>query len=224
MLTANLLWDIDGTLIEHAPAKRDRHAYAVTQVLGVPTTPIPPGIGKTDRQIVTEIIAAHTEPTHDVIETVLSHLDDITDTDLVIAPASPLPQVHETLTHMSDLGVPNLLLTGNTPRRAEAKVRSAGLAPYFTFDAGFYGRDHATRMDIVADAVARLDADVLERTIIIGDTVLDITAARSGGFKVIAVATGAISVDDLAAQEPDGLLPALDAVAFAQLVDHLVPD
>lgn len=218
-----LLWDIDGTLIEHAPAKRDRHAYAVKQVLGVPTTPIPPGIGKTDRQIVTEIIAAHTEPSHDVIEAVLAHLDDITDADLVLTPASPLPAVSETLADMSGRGAHNLLLTGNTPRRAAAKVRSAGLDSYFTFDAGFYGRDHATRMDIVADAVARLDEDVIERTIIIGDTPLDITAARSGGFKVIAVASGAISIDDLSAHEPDGLLPALDVVAFAQLVDELVP-
>lgn len=217
-----LLWDIDGTLIEHAPAKRDRHAYAAKRVLGVPTTPIPPGIGKTDRQIVTEIIAAHTEPGDEVIESVLAHLDDITDDDLVLSPASPLPAVAETLAHMAGLGARNLLLTGNTPRRAQAKVRSAGIDSYFDIEAGFYGRDHATRMDLVGEAVAKLDGDVLARTIIVGDTPLDITAARFGGLKVIAVATGAIGVGELAAHEPDGLLPELDAIAFAALVDRLV--
>lgn len=217
-----LLWDIDGTLIEHAPAKRDRHAYAVKRVIGEPTTPIPPGIGKTDRQIVIEIISAHTEPTVDVVDEVLSHLDDITDDDLTSSPASPLPGIAETLAHMSALGALNLLLTGNTPRRAEAKVRSAGLVSYFDIPSGFYGRDHATRMDLVSEAVTRLDDEVVARTIIVGDTPLDITAARSGGLKVIAVATGAISESDLARHEPDGLLPAMDARAFATLVDRIL--
>jgi phosphoglycolate phosphatase-like HAD superfamily hydrolase len=217
-----LLWDIDGTLIEHAPAKRDRHAHAVTQVLGIPTTPVPQGVGKTDRQIVTELLTAHTEPTHEVIGDVLAHLDDITDSDLLTSPASALPGVMDALAYMSGMGARHLLLTGNTPRRAEAKVRSAGLASYFDITAGFYGHAHATRMDLVAEAVDHLDSDALTNTIIIGDTPLDITAARSGGVKVIAVATGAVSEQELAEHNPDGLLPSIDAAVFAALVDHIL--
>ena len=217
-----LLWDIDGTLIEHAPAKRDRHAHAVTQVLGIPTTPVPQGVGKTDRQIVTELLTAHTEPTHEVIVDVLAHLDDITDSDLLTSPASALPGVIDALAYMSGMGARNLLLTGNTPRRAEAKVRSAGLASYFDIPSGFYGHTHATRMDLVAEAVDHLDSDALTNTIIIGDTPLDITAARSGGVKVIAVATGAVSEQELAEHNPDGLLPSIDAAVFAALVDQIL--
>lgn len=217
-----LLWDIDGTLIEHAPAKRDRHAYAVKKVLGVPTDPIPPGIGKTDRQIVIELLQVHTEPTPDVIAEVLDQLDDITDGDLVTSPVSALPGVAEALAHMSTTGARNLLLTGNTPRRAQAKVRSAGLDSFFDFPGGFYGHAHSTRMDLVGEAVARLPDGELERTIIIGDTPLDITAARSGGVKVIAVATGSISMDVLEAEQPDGLLPVIEVNEFAALVDRLL--
>ena len=222
MSTPILLWDIDGTLIEHAPAKRDRHAYAVKQVLGVPTNPVPQGVGKTDRQIVTELITVHTEPTDALITEVLDHLDDITDGDLVASPASALPGVTDALAHMSGIGARNLLLTGNTPRRAEAKVRTAGLDTYFDLPAGFYGHTHATRMDLVAEAVDRLDDDVLATTIIIGDTPLDITAARSGGLKVIAVATGAVDEQELARHNPDGLLSVIDAAVFAALVDRVL--
>jgi len=217
-----LLWDIDGTLIEHAPAKRDRHAYAVKQVLGVPTNPVPQGVGKTDRQIVTELIAVHTNPTDALIIDVLAHLDDITDGDLVTSPASALPGVMDALAHMSEAGARNLLLTGNTLRRAEAKVRTAGLDTYFDIPAGFYGHAHATRMELVAEAVGRLEDDALATTIIIGDTPLDITAARSGGLKVIAVATGAVDEQELAQHNPDGLLPVMDAPAFAALVDRVL--
>jgi phosphoglycolate phosphatase-like HAD superfamily hydrolase len=77
-------------------------------------------------------------------------------------------------------------------------------------------------MDLVAEAVDHLDSDALTNTIIIGDTPLDITAARSGGVKVIAVATGAVSEQKLAEHNPDGLLPSIDAAVFAALVDQIL--
>ena len=42
-----ILWDIDGTLVTHAPATRDRHAHAVGSVLGRPVDRLPAGVGKT---------------------------------------------------------------------------------------------------------------------------------------------------------------------------------
>jgi len=164
----------------------------------------------------------HTDPTPDVITEVLDQLDDITDGDLVTSPVTALSGVAEALAHMSTIGARNLLLTGNTPRRAQAKVRSAGLDSFFDFPGGFYGHAHATRMDLVGEAVARLANGERERTIIIGDTPLDITAARSGGLKVIAVATGSISIDALEAEQPDGLLPVIEVNEFAALVDRLL--
>lgn len=219
-----LLWDIDGTLIEHAPAKRDRHAHAVHLTLGVAADPIPPGIGKTDRQIITEIVSAHTEPDVDVVNAALDHLDVITHGDLETYPAIAIPGVHDVLAHLAEIGAENRLLTGNTPQRAKAKVDSAGLGNFFDIENGFYGRDHATRMDLVAEAVRTLDPQLLASTIIVGDTVLDITAARSGDLKVIAVATGAVSMTDLELHEPDVLLADYSGggVKFAHHINGLI--
>lgn len=224
MSSAVLLWDIDGTLIEHAPAKRDRHAHAVHLTLGVNADPIPPGIGKTDRQIVTEIVEKHAAPTADVVNAALDHLDVITHDDLSTFPAVAIPGVRDVLAYLAEIGVSNRLLTGNTPQRAKAKVDSAGLGGFFDIDGGFYGRAHATRMQLVAEAVRTLDPQLLASTIIVGDTVLDITAARSGDLKVIAVATGAVSITDLELHEPDVLLADYSGggVRFAHHINGLI--
>lgn len=96
--------------------------------------------------------------------------------------------------------------TGNVERGAFAKLRSAGLADRFAF--GGYGSDHEERprlLDIGAArgaarlGVARTDVEV----VVIGDTPLDVLAARAIGAKVIAVATGTASVGELHATGAD---------------------
>jgi phosphoglycolate phosphatase len=225
-VTANefpiLLWDIDGTLITHAPAQRDRHAHAVHLVLQVPTKAVPAGIGKTDRQILIEIIEQHTESTDDLISAALNHLDDITDEDLSECPAQSLPGVSEMLTAYREAR--HLLLTGNTPRRAAAKTRSAGLAHHFDLDASFYGHEYATRFELVASTKLRLTPDQRQRAIIIGDTPLDIQAARSTDLPVIAVATGVVPADLLEEHQPDVLLETLciEPREFESLIDMVL--
>lgn len=201
-----LLWDIDGTLITHAPAKRDRHAHAVALALGVDAHPVVAGTGKTDRQIVVEIIAVHDEPADALVDAALEHLDRITEDDLRSEPAEPIDGVGDVLRGLGRTGVLNRLLTGNTPRRAELKVDSAGLGEHFDPQAGFYGHVHATRFDLVAQAATELGPDEIPRTVIVGDTPLDIAAARSAGFPVISVATGTVSAAELASHRPDALL------------------
>ena len=72
-----LLWDIDGTLVTHAPSARDRHAHAVSTVLARPVDPLPAGIGKTDRQILIELFADHL-PSDAEIERAFEVIDEIT--------------------------------------------------------------------------------------------------------------------------------------------------
>ena len=201
-----LLWDIDGTLITHAPSARDRHAHAVSSVLQVQARPIPAGTGKTDRQIVTEIIAMHAAPSDEVIDAVLEVLDEVTADDLRTRPVLAINGVQDILAALASAGFDQRLLTGNTPRRAEIKVASAGLGGYFPERDGFYGDRHATRYELVAEAASVLGPNRVPRTLIIGDTPLDILAARSAGFAVISVATGTTAVDDLATHDPDALL------------------
>ncbi len=54
---------------------------------------------------------------------------------------------------------------------------------------------------------------------VVGDTPKDISAARQAGAKVVAVATGGFSVDDLRAYQPDATIADLSTAGFRQLFD-----
>jgi phosphoglycolate phosphatase len=200
-----ILWDIDGTLIEHAPNKRDRHAHAVQQVLGKSIAPIAPGVGKTDRQIVHELFAAHTDPTTDQINAALDFLDAITESDMRTMTATPIDGISQILEHATQFGATHTVLTGNTPKRARIKTTSASLADHLDLQIGFFGHQHADRHTLVAAAAATL-SKTPHYPVIVGDTPLDVQAAQAAGIPAIAVATGIYSADELVAYQPNGLI------------------
>jgi len=200
-----VLWDIDGTLVTHAPSPRDRHAHAVSTVLGRKVEPFPAGIGKTDRQIMVELFADHL-PSEAEIEQAFEVIDALTEEDMVTAPSIAVDGVDAALGALSEAGAGHSVLTGNSPRRAELKLQAAGLAQHIDFDSGFYGHIHSTRMELVADAAQRLSLQQGVLPVIIGDTPLDILAAQASGIPVIAVATGVYSVEQLADCSPDAAI------------------
>ncbi len=200
-----ILWDIDGTLVTHAPSPRDRHAYAVGSVLGCEVAPMAAGVGKTDRQIMVELFANHL-PSEAEIEQAFAVIDALTEEDMVEAPSTAVSGVDAALLALTDTGAGHSVLTGNSPRRAELKLQAAGLAQHIDFDSGFYGHIHSTRMELVADAAQRLSLQDGVRPVIIGDTPLDILASHASGIPVIAVATGIYSADDLAEHKPNAVI------------------
>jgi len=204
-----VLWDIDGTLVTHAPSPRDRHAHAVSTVLGREVSPIAAGVGKTDRQIMVELFADHL-PSEAEIEQAFVAIDALTEEDMVEAPSTAVSGVDAALLALADAGAGNSVLTGNSPARAQLKLQAAELDHHFDFDSGFYGHLHSTRMELVADAAQRLSLQQGVRPVIIGDTPLDILAAQASGIPVIAVATGVYSVDELAQHQPNTVLADYD--------------
>jgi len=200
-----LLWDIDGTLVTHAPSPRDRHAHAVSTVLGRSVDRLPAGIGKTDRQILLELFADHL-PSDAEIEQAFAVIDELTAEDMRTAPSTAIDGVDALLHDLAGSGAAHSVLTGNSPRRAQLKLQAAQLADHIDFDSGFYGHLHSTRMELVAGAAERLSLQEGVRPVIIGDTPLDILAAHASGIPVIAVATGIYSVDELAEHRPHAVL------------------
>jgi phosphoglycolate phosphatase-like HAD superfamily hydrolase len=98
----------------------------------------------------------------------------------------------------------NLLLTGNTPAGAKAKLAHYGLDGYFsggTFCAGFERRDSIARRarDTVSDQGADPDRDEL---FVIGDTPHDVSCGKVIEAKTIAVASGSFDADELARTDP----------------------
>ena len=209
-----VLWDIDGTLVTHAPSPRDRHAHAVSTVLGHDVAPIAAGVGKTDRQIMVELFADHL-PSEKKIEQAFAVIDALTEEDMVEAPSTAVSGVDAALLALTDAGAGHSVLTGNSPRRAELKLQAAGLAEHIDFDSGFYGHIHSTRMELVADAAQRLSLQDGVRPVIIGDTPLDILAGQASGIPVIAVATGVYSVEELAQHQPNAVIADYDDATSA---------
>jgi phosphoglycolate phosphatase-like HAD superfamily hydrolase len=217
-----VLWDIDGTLVTHAPSPRDRHAHAVSTVLGRKVEPIPAGIGKTDRQIMVELFADHL-PSEAEIEKAFEVIDSLTEEDMETAPSIAIDGVLDALVALSDSGAEHSVLTGNSPARAQLKLRSAGLAEHIDFDSGFYGHIHSTRMELVAAAAERLSLQQGIRPIIVGDTPLDILAAHASGFPVVATTTGIFDAAALEEHRPDAVMSDFsDARAFTETITAIV--
>jgi phosphoglycolate phosphatase-like HAD superfamily hydrolase len=118
------------------------------------------------------------------------------------------------------------LLTGNVERLAEAKLRVAGIWDYFK-NPGAFGSDHEERDHLPAIAAERINAHLgqsllPERFIIVGDTPRDISCARHFGARVVAVASGTHTVEQLEALSPDVVLPDLsDTPAVIRLLAEI---
>ena len=102
------------------------------------------------------------------------------------------------------------LLTGNVEKLAEAKLRVSGIWNYFKVR-GAFGSDDEERNHLPAVAAERINSHLgqaltAERFIVVGDTPRDISCARHFGARVLAVASGQHTVDQLSAYSPDALL------------------
>ena len=207
-----VLFDIDGTLLLSDGAGRRAIHRALREVFG--------GIGpqdyhfggKTDPQIVRELMRFE------------GHGDDRIDREMTELLARYLVYLHEELSAPGHRpyalpGVPELLdalearadvvlglLTGNLEMGARAKLHSVGL-DFDRFRVGAFGSDHEERPQLPAIARDRtkhhLGVDVSGAAIVvIGDTPADLTCGRSLGASAIGVATGGFSVEELRQHRP----------------------
>lgn len=135
-----------------------------------------------------------------------------------------MPGVRETLTKLH--GQAEWLLgvaTGNLEAAAWHKLRRGDLHAFFGF--GGFGSDAVRREHLVLRAMERardLMGDVpmpAERFVIIGDTPLDVAAARANGARVVGVATGSYSEAELIASGAD--LALADLADPRPLLDYL---
>jgi len=105
------------------------------------------------------------------------------------------------------------LATGNLELGAWAKLRPSGLDRYFGF--GGFGSDSRERSELIRRAVERAEERAgrkASQVFVIGDTPQDILHARKAGAKVVAVATGGHSYEELEQHAPDLLVEALEPI------------
>jgi len=130
----------------------------------------------------------------------------------------------------AQLCVVQSVLTGNVQPIAEVKLGAAGLTGHLDLSIGAYGEAHEVRAELVhlarRNAARRYGTDFAgEQTVLVGDTALDVAAALATGARVVGVATGGTTADELVAAGADAVLPDLadtDAVLAAILGNSLL--
>jgi phosphoglycolate phosphatase len=216
-----VLFDVDGTLLWTDGAGRRAITTALTEVFG---STMPTGYhldGKTDPQIVRDLmrLAGHAD---DYISSRMTRVLDRYLDCLTTELANPahearalagVPELLDALAGRDD--VMTGLLTGNVARGADAKLRRVGIDPG-RFVVGAFGSDHEDRPELPAiarrRASERLGVDIAGAdVIVIGDTPADLTCGRGIGARAIGVATGRYTVEQLRGHEP--------AAVFATLSD-----
>jgi len=203
-----VLFDIDGTLLLTAGAGRRAITAALADRLGGGDAWRQIRFdGKTDPQIVRELLAAAGDAAADDPDTIAGicdryvvHLEE----ELERSPGATrlLPGVALLLDRLESRGDVVLgLLTGNLVRGAGLKLRSGGLDPA-RFLVGAYGSDSPHRPDLPAIAAERAAplfgwVPAGETVVIVGDTPADVTCGRAIGARAVAVATGSYTVSVL---------------------------
>ena len=222
-----LLFDIDGTLIRASPKAHQRAMIdAVQEVYGMSFAPGEDPIGqvvpngKTDRQIVREMLAPrgvageavdHGFPEFERIACELhsASRDEALTGDVRDRTAALLAK----LRHDGHLLA---LLTGNLEPIARHKMELAGLAEFFAPGLGGFGSDAEARPDLVPLARERAAANgrphPREDTLVIGDTPLDVAAAHADDVRAIGVGGFRYTRQELLAAGADAAVDELPEV------------
>jgi phosphoglycolate phosphatase len=214
-----VLFDIDGTLLRSGGAGRVAMERALTGVFGSPGSSDYRYDGKTDRQIVRELMREEgfsdeeiDQSMEDLLEAYVDGLHgELAARGPKVLVCEGVPDLLDALDARNDVVLG--LLTGNIERGARAKLSAAGIDPQ-RFRVNAFGSDHEHRPNLPAVAQRRarevLGTEVAgERLIVIGDTPADIQCGESIGAKAIGVATGRFSTDELRTYNPYAVFESL---------------
>lgn len=213
-----VLFDIDGTILWSNGAGRRAMTAALTHVFGGAGPSDYRYDGKTDMQIVRDLMRAsgHTDEVIDarmttLVERYLTGLESGLAEGLHTHVYEGVRELLDALEARDDVVVG--LLTGNLRPGAALKLRSAGI-DIARFRVGAFGSDHHHRPELPAVAQRRAREELgLEipgpSIFVIGDTPADVECGRAIGAKAIGVATGRYTVEELARHAPYAVFPTL---------------
>ena len=195
-----LLFDIDGTLMEESPTHTASFNYICQSIYGVQTdiesfprhgmtdTGILYGLLKKENMEDDQIRNSMKKAFSAMVEYVSANLKS-DDYKLLDNVSAVLEKLHKS---EYNLGI----LTGNLQAIASLRLEKSGISSYFV--AGGYGDDSRVRSELVNHAIQRFGKSIERENIyLIGDTPLDIRAARDASVNAIGVATGVYKSSDL---------------------------
>ncbi|HMI56077.1 MAG TPA: HAD family hydrolase [Gemmatimonadaceae bacterium] len=214
-----VLFDIDGTLLNSGGLGRASMQRALGLVFGSPGNPSYRYDGKTDKQIVRDVmrLEGHSDEHIDarmekLIELYLEGLrEGAKSGKFNVRPLDGVVELLDALEARENVVLG--LLTGNVEPGARVKLTAAGINPE-RFRVNAFGSDHEHRPRLPAIAQRRASETLgLEivggRLIVIGDTPADIECGRSLGARAIGVASGHYTVEQLQEHNPYAVFPSL---------------
>lgn len=200
-----VLFDVDGTLLSSGRRGLTAFGEALRRTFGTEGALASYRFeGKLDPVIVAELMSDAGVPEDVVAARSLAALElylDLLEEALAAEPPALKPGAAEVVARVAaTASVVPALLTGNMPRGARIKLSAAGLWAHFRF--GVFGDEARRRVDLGPIALAR----ALEttgrtfspaETVIVGDARADVECGRALGARVVAVATGRTSAEEL---------------------------
>jgi phosphoglycolate phosphatase len=236
-----VLWNIDLTLIDVARVSRGAYADAFQRVTGRPLVALPQTVGRTDSEIFFEALAlneASVRPSADRADAEGQELLARYSRELAAAFGARLDQLptlgrvlpgaREAVAAVAGLpGVVQSVLTGTIRPNAVAKLQAFDMDEFFDFEIGGYGSEiypkGAQLLSSRGRAAEKYGADLgVDSTVYVADSVRDIEAARIGGARCAAVASGRSTAGELREAGADLVLDDLaDTGTVIRAVDRL---
>ena len=228
-----VLWDVDHTLMETGGVGFELFRAAFEQASGQQLRQAADVTGRTEPAIFRETVELQGIPYSPVLfdrYAALLAAGYVAGASEMAQRGRALPGAPETIAALARTGkVIQSVLTGNLRSVAETKLRTFGLDDELDLDVGAYGTDDDVRANLVPvarrRAAEKYQTDFPARaTVLIGDTPSDVQAALDSGARIIAVASGKSTPDDLRRAGAAVVLPSLhDAHAVVRAVlngDH----
>ena len=219
-----MLWNIDLTLVDIAKVTRAAYAEAFAKVTGRPLVQLPQMAGRTEPEIFFDALALNGVSLRDGAESerLLAPFGAELATslaarrDLLTTQGQLLPGAAESMAAVAALpDVVQSVLTGSSRPNGALKLRAFRLDRYVDLTiGGFAGSDAYPKGALLR--VTRLRAEekykvaLAERaTVYIADSPRDVEAAKIGGARSLAVASGRASTAELRGAGADAVLPDL---------------
>lgn len=197
-----VLWDIDHTLVDTRGVGRELWAEAFEEVTGQPMREQARIDGSTEPVILRETLELHgLEGSRALFERFAQALGaaHIRRAAELRERGHALPGAPSLLSALAARdGIVQTAVTGNIRAAAQVKLAAFGLDPYVDLTIGAFGEDADGRPELVRTALGRAQVGP-ESAVLVGDTPSDVQGGLGAGVRVVGVATGRTSAEDLRA-------------------------